>query len=406
MKKLWQTSWRLALCAILLTWIFHSIFVNEARLKEGKEEFNKLPRTEQWQRGWATGPGELARTLGKVSPLHFGLSLCFMGSTLFLGVARWRLALQAQDLIVSWKRTAQISFTAHFFNSVLLGSNGGDLMKAWYAARDAQNKKTEAVLTVVVDRLIGLWAMLLFACAMMLFNSQLLSRNSSIRLLAGMVIAMMLAGSIVLGAAFWGGITRRWTGARNWLRRLPKGQWLENTLDSCRQFGRSRLFVAKSLGISMLLNTACVAQFIVLAQGMNISANPTVLFVAVPIVICISALPITPNGLGLRENLFVHILAAIGVDPTAALSLSLLAYAGSLFWSLVGARSNALPAASSLAGLLSQSTILVTFELACRAGIWLEVAHHPVPITAMLRLGFFMACLLIQASDAPPGIDA
>ena len=180
---------------ILLTWVFHSIFVNEARVKEGEDEFNKLPRTEQWQRGWTTGPGELARTLGKVSPSHFAFSLVFMGSTLVLGVARWRLALQAQGLNVSWKRTAQISFTAHFFNSVLLGSNGGDLMKAWFAAREAQNKKTGAVLTVVVDRLIGLWAMLLFACAMMLFNRDLLSVDSWARPLAWAVIAMMLAGS-------------------------------------------------------------------------------------------------------------------------------------------------------------------------------------------------------------------
>ena len=338
MKKLWQTSWRTGLCVILLAWVFHSIFVNEARLKEGKEEFNKLPRTEQWQRGWTTGPGELARTLGKVSPVHFALSLVFMGSTLVLGVVRWRFALQAQGLSVSWKRTAQISFVAHFFNSVLLGSNGGDLMKAWYAARDAQNKKTGAVLTVVVDRLIGLWAMLLFACAMMLFNRDLLSGDSWTRWLPWVVIAMMLAGSVVLGTAFWGGVTQRWSGARVWLRRLPKGQWLEDTLDSCRLFGQSRFFVAKSLAISMLLNAACVAQFIVLAQGMNLSVAPRMMFVAVPIILCISALPITPNSLGIRENLFVHMLAmpAIKVDPTAALSLSLLAYAGSLFWSLVG----------------------------------------------------------------------
>lgn len=338
MKKLWQTSWRIGLCVILLAWVFHSIFVNEARLKQGKEEFNRLPRTEQWQRGWTTGPGELARTLSKVSPRHFVLSLVFMGSTLVLGVVRWRLALQAQGLNISWGRTTQVSFVAHFFNSVLLGSNGGDLMKAWYAAGDVQNKKTEAVLTVVVDRLIGLWAMLLFACAMMFFNRDLLSENSWTRLLAGMVIAMMLAGSVVLGTAFWGGVTRRWSGARAWLRRLPKGQWLENTLDACRLFGQSRLFVVKSLTISMLLNAACVAQFIILAQGMNIAVAPLVMFVAVPIVICISALPVTPNGLGLRENLFVQMLAmpTIHVDPTAALSLSLLAYAGSLFWSLIG----------------------------------------------------------------------
>jgi len=58
----------------------------------------------------------------------------------------------------------------------------------------------------------------------------------------------------------------------------------------------------------------------------------------VPAVICISALPITPSGLGVRENLFVLLLSipALGIFETQALALSLLAYAGSLFWSLAG----------------------------------------------------------------------
>jgi hypothetical protein len=335
-KKLWQRGWRIGLCALLLVWIFHSIFVNEARQKYGATEFAKLPRTEQWRQGWAVGPGELWRALGKVPPLHFGVSLLFMGSTLALGIVRWRLALGVQGLNLSLGRAAEISFVAHFFNSVLLGSNGGDVMKAWYAARETHHKKTEAVLTVVVDRLIGLWAMLLFACAMMLLNFHFVFENAWLRLLALVVFAMMLAGSVILGTAFWGGISRRWSGARAWLRRLPKGQWLENTLDSCRRFGRAPFFVTQSLGVSMLLNAACVAQFIVLARGMGLAVSPGVMFVAVPIVICIAALPITPNGLGVRENLFVQMLAVIGVDPTSALSLSLLAYAGSLFWSLVG----------------------------------------------------------------------
>jgi uncharacterized membrane protein YbhN (UPF0104 family) len=48
--------------------------------------------------------------------------------------------------------------------------------------------------------------------------------------------------------------------------------------------------------------------------------------------------PITPAGLGVRENLFVFLLAGptLQVPPTLALAVSLLAYAGSLFWSIVG----------------------------------------------------------------------
>ena len=88
----------------------------------------------------------------------------------------------------------------------------------------------------------------------------------------------------------------------------------------------------------MVLNTICVLQVLVLSWGLGLNIPTWVLFVTVPVIICISALPVTPSGLGVRENLFVFMLAesSIGVPDTSALSLSLLAYAGSLFWSLVG----------------------------------------------------------------------
>jgi hypothetical protein len=240
------------------------------------------------------------------------------------------------DLPVS--RATEISFVAHFFNSFLLGSTGGDLMKAYYAARETHHKKTEAVLTVLVDRLIGLWAMLLFAALMMLPNISLLFAHERLRAVAVLILVMMIGCSVIVGLAFWGGVSRAWSGARSWLRRLPKGEWLEGLLESCRQFGREPFFLSRTLGLSMLLNAVCVLQVMVLSWGLELHISPVALFVIVPMIICISAIPITLGGLGVRENLYVLMLAApaINVPGTSALSLSLLAYAGSLFWSLVG----------------------------------------------------------------------
>ena len=63
-----------------------------------------------------------------------------------------------------------------------------------------------------------------------------------------------------------------------------------------------------------------------------------VLLLIVPAIICISALPITPSGIGVRENLYVWLLSAtaIGIEAQDALTLSILAFAGSLLWSLIG----------------------------------------------------------------------
>lgn len=339
-RKIWNIAWRLAVCALLMFWICHSIFLNEAHSawERSQRTFEELNRAEQWQAAWTLGPQELWRTLTFVSPLWLGLSLVFMGLTILLGVMRWRRVLRVHGLDLPFGRAAEIALVAHFFNSFLLGSTGGDLMKAYYAARETHHKKTEAVVTVFADRLIGLFSLLLFAAVMMAPSVELLRRHSSLRAVAGVILILLLACGAVVALSFWGGLSRAWPRARAWLRRAPKGETLERCLDACRSFGRAPRFLAETMGISMLLNGVCVLQYVALARGLNLTLSPLILFLTVPMVICISALPITPSGLGLRENLYVLLLTGpgIGIAPTEALSLSLLAYAGSLLWSLVG----------------------------------------------------------------------
>jgi glycosyltransferase 2 family protein len=336
-KKLWQRGWRIGFCALLLLWIFHCIFINEARIAyPSLEAWAKLPRMEQWRLGWQEGPRRVWETLTLIRLRSLLLSLLLMGSTILLGVVRWRMVLRVQGLNLPFARATEISLVAHFFNSFLLGSTGGDLMKAYYAARETHHKKTEAVVTVFVDRLIGLWTMLLFTGLMMIPNRNLLFTNGRLQALTSWLVLLMFAGCTTLVVlAFWGGVSRQWSGARRWLRRLPRGDWLERSLDSCRRFGKEPSFVVRALAISMLLNIACVLQWHVLADGLGLLIPMIVLSALVPMVICVSALPVTPSGLGVRENLFVIMLN----DPliaTTALSLSLLAYAGSLFWSVAG----------------------------------------------------------------------
>jgi uncharacterized protein (TIRG00374 family) len=335
-KRIWTTTWKLGLCLLLLGWIFNAIFLKETRTSVGPQIWEKYSWREQTQAAWHSGPPRLWSTLTMIGPGALSLSVILMGVTILLGIARWRMVLRVQGFDLPWSRTTEISFVAHFFNSFLLGSTGGDLMKAYYAARETHHKKPEAVVTVFVDRLLGLWAMLLFAGVMMLPNLTLLLTHSQFRPLALLILAMLAGCSGVVVVAFWGGVSRTWSGARAWLRRLPKGEWLERSLNSCRQFGRAPFFVTRTLGVSMVLNAVCVLQVLVLSRGLGLNIPSLILFVTVPMIICISALPITPSGLGVRENLFVLMLSAIGIPGTSALSLSLLAYAGSLFWSLVG----------------------------------------------------------------------
>jgi len=338
LRKQWGVVWRLVLCVALLGWILNSIFTNDAKGQAQRLglDWDHLTRAAQWQMAWTRGPADLWGTIRMVHPTALGLSLVLMCLTILIGVARWRMVLEVQGLHLPWGRATGISFVAQFFNSFLLGSTGGDLIKAYYAARETHHKKTEAVVTVFVDRLIGLWALLLFAAVMMAPNYELIRTHKGLAYPALTILAMLGGASAVLGVAFWGGVSKRFPRARHYLRRLPKGEYLERSLDSCRCFGAQRGFLLKAVGISIALNVVWVLQVWTLSQGLNLTVPALALFAIVPIVFCISALPITPSGLGVRENLFVIMLATLGVARKAALSLSLLAYAASLFWSMIG----------------------------------------------------------------------
>lgn len=337
-----KTVTQLAVCGLLLAWIFQAIF-----WKEGQEAWEREQRQPAWKeltRGqrlevsWTHGPREVWRAVSRVRPEAFAVSVGLMGTTIFLGIVRWRQVLRVHGLELSFARAAEISLVAHCFNSFLLGAAGGDLMKAYYAARETHHKKAEAVGTVFVDRIIGLFALLVFTLVAMAANVPLL-RADPLFLKLAVVIAAMFAGcAAVLFLALRGGVSRGLPQAREWLRRLPRGDFLERLRDSLKPFGRDPSFLLKSLSVSLLLCGVCVLHVQSLAWGLGLALELRHLFAIVPMITCMVVIPLTPSGLGVRENLFVLMLAVplIGVEHTAALSLSLLCTAGSLCWSVVG----------------------------------------------------------------------
>src|SRR5690606_23958115 len=135
---------------------------------------------------------------------------------------------------------------------------------------------------------------------------------------------------------FWGGVSRGIPSARAWLRKLPKGEVIERSVEAFREFGRDRTFFLRVLPVSMLSKVVCIFHFHVLLRGFGLEAPLLALAVIVPIVTCISTLPITPSGLGVRENLYVLMLAAVTIPPAEALLVSLIGFGTSLFWSAIG----------------------------------------------------------------------
>jgi uncharacterized membrane protein YbhN (UPF0104 family) len=234
----------------------------------------------------------------------------------------------------------RLSFVAHFFNAFLLGSTGGDVWKAYAAARSTHHKKAEAALTVFVDRLIGMLALLVFAVFFAIPNGPLFLRFRRYDGVGLAIFGMMVVALVCAGAGFFTDILSEEGRLSRWMGRFPRMKAPLRALAACRLFGRNPGFLWRSAVLSLAINLAIVGTFAALASGLGLQIPRWNLWFVVPAVVCLAALPITPSGLGVRENLFVVLLAVdfpgFGVKPAEALSLSLLGYTLNLAWSAIG----------------------------------------------------------------------
>ncbi len=91
--------------------------------------------------------------------LNFGLASVLCCASVLITFYRWYLLVRAQDLPFTLPNAMRLGLVGFYFNSFLPGSVGGDLIKAYFISRE-QNRRTVAVATVILDRLLGLFALL------------------------------------------------------------------------------------------------------------------------------------------------------------------------------------------------------------------------------------------------------
>ena len=100
------------------------------------------------------------------SPKNWSL-LCAAFLLMLVGVTstivRWHMLVRAIDLPFSVRDAFRLGFLGYLFTFLTLGVVGGDLLKAVFLARKQPGRRAEAVATVVVDRVIGLYALFVVA---------------------------------------------------------------------------------------------------------------------------------------------------------------------------------------------------------------------------------------------------
>lgn len=246
--------------------------------------------------------------------MMLGLSLVFVFAGVLLTFVRWFVLSRALDLSFRLTDAIRLGFLGYLFNLVSLGSVGGDLFKAIAAAREQPGRRAEAVATVVVDRIIGLYAIFVVASLAILFTDVSKVEIPEVKVICQATNFCTVAGAVGFVALLVPGLTSG--RVSSWLTRLP---WVGHTagrlLGAVRMY-KSRLPIVLLAGLmSIVVHTLSTTGIYLGAKGLpgsvpSLSGH----FVIVPLAMVASALPLPLNGLGAFEGVFEFLYTRLPSD--------------------------------------------------------------------------------------------
>lgn len=279
----------------------------------------KVSPTGLWQTLRPADPGLLALAAG-----------LFLFSNL-VGSWLWARLLRAQGVPIPYAKAASYYFVGLFFNNFLPSNIGGDIARISDARKHADHVSPVFSATLM-DRLIGVLAIGFVA---VLASVAVLDRVRLYAIYTTTLIVFLLALGLFL-AIFHRGVLEaverpfRWAGARNVERAIAR---LLDDLHGYRSQGRTLavVFVASAM---VQVSRILVHYVVGLSLGVRVAASYYFLFV--PVLAALISLPISLNGIGVREGAAVVLFQMAGMTRQQSFAIPFLTYLLSVLISLLG----------------------------------------------------------------------
>jgi len=275
---------------------------------------------------------EIGRALQGANWGWLVLSFSLHAFGLLFSAYRWQILALAQGDRIPLGYLTKSYIVGKFFNTFLPTSFGGDIVRIWDGSKYSSSVvKSSAI--VVVERMTGIIVLFLFAVGASFARLEMAGRIPIIWI----ALALGLAGLAVIVVFFLPAVGRA-------LRRGPRQGFLRKLFDKALLFRETIIAYRHQPGPflratfwAVLLQLNVIVYFVLIGKALGLPIPLLDYFVFIPLVLLLQILPITINGLAVREVAYVAIFAFYGLSSSTALSFSFLDLAYSLIVGLIGA---------------------------------------------------------------------
>jgi len=265
-----------------------------------------------------TSFGKIGEVLKNVNPYWLLCAFSLHALGLAISAYRWQILARAQGDDVPLFYLAKSYLVGTFFNNFLPTRFGGDVVRIWDGSLYSKSLvKSSAI--VLVERFTGIIVLFLFAVAASLFRLDMARRLPII----WVALLLGLAGLVLIAAFFLPVFPRL-------LATLRLRGFLDKVRAKLLIFRETILHYRTQKGPflratfwALLLQLNVILYYFLIGRALHLDIPLIDYFIFIPIVLVIQIIPITINGLGLREGSYIEIFRYYGILPQTAVSFSL-----------------------------------------------------------------------------------
>lgn len=289
------------------------------------------------------------------------VALAIHALVIFPQALRFQLLLSAQDIRMGYWEALKLSFAGNFLNfATPLGSNMGDVFKAYFVALHTEHK-AEAVATVAVDRMVGLATLVIVVSAITAFGPAG-SRLAELRPYA----LGIFGGGVIVMFVYLSPTIRGRLKTPAWLKRFRAFELIRRADVAVRGLTRHKAILLGAFLLTVLLQWLALGAYFTVTVALGLDARVGNVVEYYAYFYCgalVQAFPGPPQGLGTVELAYRYLLAPFGSPSQivcAAFAIRLVVLACALPGMVVTLTGSYRPRVLAEPGLGRESTVNTT----------------------------------------------
>ncbi len=250
-----------------------------------------------------------------------------------ISTLRWKLLLDAQGIKLPYKRLLGSYFVGTFFSTFLPTGIGGDMIRAYDTIRWGKTA-VKPVMVIFVERLSGLFALMVIAASILLFSGLEIKETSFLIWVCALFFVLMALFLLII---LWAPVAKFLSRIFNFPGLKFFRRWVKEMYEALHIYRHKAKYIGWVLMAAFLLQLVVVLHYFLIGFSLGIPVPFIYYFLIIPVISLLLMLPITISGIGVRESAYVFFFSAYGVLNASALALAWLSFGFVILTAVIGA---------------------------------------------------------------------